>query len=43
MNRRSLARKTVLSHVVFETKDFARAKQFYTEALGLKFVGEVRG
>jgi catechol 2,3-dioxygenase-like lactoylglutathione lyase family enzyme len=29
-----------LSHVVFETRDLKKAKNFYTEALGLKFVGE---
>jgi catechol 2,3-dioxygenase-like lactoylglutathione lyase family enzyme len=29
-----------LSHVVFETKDLEKARKFYAEALGLKFVGE---
>ena len=32
-----------LSHVVFETTDLERAKKFYTEALGLKLVGEEQG
>lgn len=40
MNRESLG-DISLSHVVFETKDLARGKKFYTEALGLKFVGEL--
>jgi catechol 2,3-dioxygenase-like lactoylglutathione lyase family enzyme len=41
--RRPLAVKDGLSHVIFETADLARAKRFYTEALGLKLTGEVRG
>jgi catechol 2,3-dioxygenase-like lactoylglutathione lyase family enzyme len=40
MNRQSLG-DVCLSHVVFETKDLAKAKRFYAEALGLKFIGEV--
>jgi catechol 2,3-dioxygenase-like lactoylglutathione lyase family enzyme len=38
MNRKPLG-DICLSHVVFETKDLKKAKHFYTEALGLKFVG----
>jgi catechol 2,3-dioxygenase-like lactoylglutathione lyase family enzyme len=38
MNRRALG-DICLSHVVFETKDLKKAKNFYTEALGLKFAG----
>lgn len=38
MNRESLG-DVSLSHVVFETKDLDRGKKFYSEALGLKFVG----
>ena len=30
-----------LSHVVFETRDLAKATNFYSEALGLKFAGEI--
>lgn len=30
-----------LSHVVFETRDLATATKFYSEALGLKFAGEM--
>ncbi|HET9917255.1 MAG TPA: VOC family protein [Candidatus Binatia bacterium] len=43
VRRRPLAAKDGLSHVIFETANLARAKRFYTEALGLKPVGEVRG
>jgi len=39
MNRHSLG-DICLSHVVFETTDLERAKKFYSEALGLKFIGE---
>jgi catechol 2,3-dioxygenase-like lactoylglutathione lyase family enzyme len=39
MNRKSLG-EICLSHVVFETKDLAKTKNFYADALGLKFVGE---
>ena len=39
MNRRSLG-DIALSHVVLETTDLDRAIKFYTEALGLSFVGE---
>lgn len=38
MNRQSLGAMG-LSHVVFETKDLERAKKFYSEALGLRFIG----
>jgi catechol 2,3-dioxygenase-like lactoylglutathione lyase family enzyme len=38
MNRKPLG-DICLSHVVFETKNLKQAKDFYTEALGLKFVG----
>jgi catechol 2,3-dioxygenase-like lactoylglutathione lyase family enzyme len=41
MNRRSLG-DICLSHVVFETANLERAKRFYSEALGLKPVGEDR-
>ena len=40
MNRESLG-DISLSHVVFETKDLDQAKKFYSEALGLKFAGEI--
>jgi catechol 2,3-dioxygenase-like lactoylglutathione lyase family enzyme len=43
VRRRPLAAKDGLSHVIFETASLARSKRFYTEALGLKPVGEVRG
>jgi catechol 2,3-dioxygenase-like lactoylglutathione lyase family enzyme len=39
MNRRSLG-DICLSHVVFETTDLQRAKNFYSEALGLRLIGE---
>ncbi len=42
MNRRSLG-DIYLSHVVLETTDLARAQRFYSEALGLKPVGEDQG
>jgi catechol 2,3-dioxygenase-like lactoylglutathione lyase family enzyme len=42
MNRRSLG-SISLSHVVLETIDLERAIKFYTEALGLRFVGEFEG
>jgi catechol 2,3-dioxygenase-like lactoylglutathione lyase family enzyme len=42
MNRRSLG-DIALSHVVLETTDLERAIKFYTEALGLSFVGEFDG
>ena len=32
-----------LSHVIFETTDLERAKKFFTEAMGLKLVGEEHG
>ena len=41
--RRPVAAKDGISHVIFETVNLARAKRFYTEALGLKLVGQVRG
>ncbi|HEX9453455.1 MAG TPA: VOC family protein [Candidatus Binatia bacterium] len=43
VRRQPLAQKDGISHVIFETANLARAKKFYTEALGLKLVGEVRG
>lgn len=43
VRRQPLAEKDGISHVIFETANLARAKKFYTEALGLKLVGEVRG
>ena len=42
MNRRSLG-DIALSHVVLETTDLEIAIKFYTEALGLSFIGEVDG
>ena len=42
MNRRALG-DICLSHVVFETADLERAKKFYSEALGLRSIGEDRG
>jgi catechol 2,3-dioxygenase-like lactoylglutathione lyase family enzyme len=39
MNRGSLG-DICLSHVVFETTDLQRAKKFYSEALGLRLIGE---
>jgi catechol 2,3-dioxygenase-like lactoylglutathione lyase family enzyme len=43
VRRQPLAAKDGISHVIFETVNLARATKFYTEALGLKLVGEVRG
>jgi catechol 2,3-dioxygenase-like lactoylglutathione lyase family enzyme len=43
IRRQPLAAKDGISHVIFETANLARAKKFYTEALGLKLIGEVRG
>ena len=43
LRRHPLAPKDGISHVIFETANLARAKKFYTEGLGLKLVGEVRG
>ena len=43
LRRQALAEKDGISHVIFETANLARAKRFYTEALGLKLVGEARG
>lgn len=43
VRRQPLAAKDGISHVIFETANLARAKKFYTEALGLKLIGEVRG
>src|SRR5690349_2248794 len=40
MNRAPLGDLS-LSHVVLETRDLAKAKNFYSDALGLKFVGEI--
>jgi catechol 2,3-dioxygenase-like lactoylglutathione lyase family enzyme len=42
MNRRSLG-DIALSHVVLETTDLESAIRFYTEALGLSFIGEFDG
>lgn len=42
MNRQSLG-NIYLSHVVLETTDLTRTKRFYSEALGLKPVGEDQG
>lgn len=42
MNRRSLGDMS-LSHVVLETTDLEGAIKFYTEALGLSFIGEFDG
>jgi catechol 2,3-dioxygenase-like lactoylglutathione lyase family enzyme len=41
MNRQALG-DICLSHVVFETRELEKAKKFYAEALGLKFVAEER-
>jgi catechol 2,3-dioxygenase-like lactoylglutathione lyase family enzyme len=43
VRRQPLAAKDGISHVIFESANLARAKKFYTEGLGLKLVGEVRG
>jgi len=43
IRRHPLAAKDGISHVIFETANLARAKKFYTEGLGLKLFGEVRG
>ena len=43
LRRQALAAKDGISHVIFETANLARATRFYTEGLGLKRVGEVRG
>ena len=43
VRRQPLAEKDGVSHVIFETANLTRAKKFYTEGLGLKLVGEVRG
>jgi catechol 2,3-dioxygenase-like lactoylglutathione lyase family enzyme len=43
VRRKLVAPKDGISHVIFETADPARAKRFYTEGLGLKLLGEVRG
>ena len=43
VRRQPLAAKDGISHVIFETANLARAKKFYTEGLGLKLIGEVRG
>src|SRR4051794_35794493 len=42
VRRQPLPVKIGLSHVIFETTNLARAIRFYTEALGLKFAGEIR-
>ena len=43
LRRKRLALKDGISHVVLETADLTRAERFYTEGLGLKPIGEVRG
>lgn len=43
VRRQPLPAKDGISHVIFETTNLERAKKFYTEGLGLKQVGEVRG
>jgi len=43
VRRQPLAAKDGISHVIFETVNLARATKFYTEALGLKLFGAVRG
>jgi len=43
VRRLPLAAKDGISHVIFETVNLARATRFYTEGLGLKPVGAVRG
>jgi catechol 2,3-dioxygenase-like lactoylglutathione lyase family enzyme len=43
VRRQPLAEKDGISHVIFETSNLTRAKRFYTEGLGLRLVGEVRG
>ena len=43
LRRQPLAPKDGISHVIFETANLARAEKFYTEGLGLKLIGEVRG
>jgi catechol 2,3-dioxygenase-like lactoylglutathione lyase family enzyme len=43
VRRPPLAAKDGISHVIFETTNLARAMRFYTEGLGLKPAGEVRG
>ena len=42
MSRAALG-EFALSHVVFETRDLEKAKNFYTQVLGLKSVGEIDG
>ena len=43
VRRKPLAAKDGISHVIFETANLDRAKQFYAQALGLKSIGELRG
>jgi catechol 2,3-dioxygenase-like lactoylglutathione lyase family enzyme len=43
LRRQPLDSKDGISHVIFETSNLERAKKFYTEGLGLKIVGVVRG
>ncbi len=43
VRRQPLAETDGVSHVIFETGNLARSIKFYTEGLGLKLVGEVRG
>jgi catechol 2,3-dioxygenase-like lactoylglutathione lyase family enzyme len=41
--RRSGPAAPSVSHVIFETKDLAKASRFWSEALGLRPIGEERG
>ena len=41
--RRGASKEVYLSHVVFETTDLARAIRFYSQALGLRRVGDEPG
>jgi catechol 2,3-dioxygenase-like lactoylglutathione lyase family enzyme len=43
LRRHSLAARDGISHVIFETANLARAERFYSEGLGLKPIGVVRG
>jgi catechol 2,3-dioxygenase-like lactoylglutathione lyase family enzyme len=43
VRRQSLPSSAGISHVIFETSNLARAVRFYTQALGLKPLGELDG
>jgi catechol 2,3-dioxygenase-like lactoylglutathione lyase family enzyme len=43
VRRRPLPPNAGISHVIFETSNLARATRFYTQALGLKPIGELDG